>query len=88
MIHYTEITEKYLIRRLIKPYNLFKDLRSSERGTWSVDKLLDTGLSLDSDCDEIIDNRGDFIAVYHNKLQEKLCMQRETINTEKLNIRR
>ena len=32
-----------------------------------VDKLVDTGLSLGSDCDEIIDNRKDFLAVYHNK---------------------
>ena len=49
-----------------------------------VDKLLDVGLSLDSDCDEIIDNRGDFLAVYHNKLQKKRYMQRENINKEKI----
>ena len=42
-----------------------------------VDKLLDDGISLDSDCDEIIDNRCDLLAVYHNKQQEKLYLQRE-----------
>ena len=48
-----------------------------------VDKLLDAGLSLDSDCDEIIDKRKEFLAVYHNKLQKKQYMQRENINKEK-----
>ena len=41
------------------------------------DKLLDTGLSLDSDCDEIMDNRRDFLVVYHNKQQEQRYLQTE-----------
>ena len=53
-----------------------------------VDKLLDIGLSLDSDCDEIIDDRIDFLAVYHNKLHEKRYMQRENVQKEKLNIKK
>ena len=46
-----------------------------------VDKLLDTGISLD--CDEIIDKREDFLVVYCNKQQQKLYMQREKLNKEK-----
>ena len=42
-----------------------------------VDKLYDAGITLDSDCDEIIDKREDFLAVYFNKQQQKLYMQRE-----------
>ena len=57
--------------------------RFRKRDLVVVDKLLDVGLSLDSDCDEIIDNRGDVLAVYHNKLHGKRCMQKEKINKDK-----
>jgi len=39
-----------------------------------VDKLLDDGLSLDSDCDETIANRRDVLVVYRNKRREKRYM--------------
>ena len=48
-----------------------------------VDQLYDAGTTMDSDCDEIIYKREDFLAVYHNKSQEKLYMQTEKLNKEK-----
>ena len=70
----------HINRREILEKNIDKSIQFVQRFTNTV---LDIGLSLDSDCNEIIDNCRDFLAVYHNKQQEKRCMRRKTINNER-----
>ena len=48
--------------------------RCRKRDLVIVDKALDQAISLDSDCDWIIDNSRDFLVVYHNERQEKRYM--------------